>query len=565
MSWLFGILQKENQPAIDFDPDEDFQKAEIDNLFVAASKNSKTAFLKSTPEFISAFTGVPIFNENGRKKLFDSNSSSNYLSVDVNNLNGHFVWLKYSNNVLEIYTDTFGLRELYYIHTKEQLVFSTRKDLLTNYISGIRIDLKEFSTLWFTNFQLSHNSILAGIKRLGPGGKIIFNGKKVKIENKNFTKSVVQNPIEKFYESVKNYCLIENENNQKISLGLSGGIDARLILAMLIKNKNDFNCHTLVNEENNDLKIARKICSSLGLKHKILYREEINIAEYEKEILRFYRNIPPKIPLTQLFDFGIFGIDYLKNYILIDGGFGEFYRRQYLNKIFLRGYGKFNIQEAGNIKNILFAPKPLIFGRETKHQMEKFITEHIRKMILSFPQPKNKKELSDVLDMISVNFMLPNVYGPGQIVLDQKFISFMPLTQIDTINNGFNIRLEQKSDSKLFKKIIKNSNGKLSRISLVKNNLENSFGLNDKFVMLKLLLDRKFIKKNNFERYKILYTSKEYIMDLLNNTDTKNNDYLSNSENLKITTHFFNGDLSKGIFVDWLLTFIWWSKANKIL
>ncbi len=564
MSWLFGILQKSKQSKFNFKLDEDFQKVELDNLFVAISKNSKTAFIKSTPTSISAYVGVPIIEENNKKKLLNKKSFYNSNSINVNNLFGHFVWLNYSNNVLELFTDTLGLRELYYVDSEKQFIFSTRIDLITKFLAEANIDIKEFSTLWLTNFQLSNNSIVNEIKRLGPGGEIIFSNSKIKISHNKFVKTTVKSPLEKFPRIISDYCSVEKDSH-KVSLGLSGGIDARVILSFLLKSENDFSCHTIINEEDNDLKIASELCNTLDLRHKLIERENINLAEYEKDILQFYKNIPPKIPLTQLLDFGIYGKEYLQNYILQDGGFGEFYRRQYLSRIFLRGFSKFNLEKAENIKNILYAPKPQIFKDEVSIQLENSVDGFVKELISSFPIPRSENELAEILDLISINFMLPNVYSPGQIILDQNYISFMPLTQKDTINCGMNILFNEKSDSKMFKKIIKNSNSKLTRINLVKNNLENPFWLNNKLVMLRLVINRKFARQKNFERYRILYNSKEYILDLINDINTKNNEYLSYSENIKFTNQFFNGDLSKGSFVDWLCTFVLWSRANSVL
>ena len=98
-----------------------------------------------------------------------------------------------------------------------------------------------------------------------------------------------------------------------MSLALSGGIDSRLVLSILLKNEQKFKCHTLVNEENKNLKISEKICKIFELEHELLPRENINIAENEEQILHYYKNIPPTIPLTQLLDFGFYGINYLKD------------------------------------------------------------------------------------------------------------------------------------------------------------------------------------------------------------------------------------------------------------
>ncbi len=564
MSWLFGILNKQKQSKINFELEEEFQSVQNVKLFIAASKHSETTFLDFSQTGINAFVGIPIIERNNEKVILTTEQSLKFRQINIEELSGHFVWLTYSRDILNIYTDVFGLREVYYLDSENQFIFSTRIDLIKKHILKSNLNINEFSTLWLTNFQLSHNSILKGIKRLGPDGRITFHNNKLEIGNEKFSKTTIKNPAQKFSKVLLQYSKIKDENKNKISLALSGGIDARLILAYLMKSGNNFNCHTLINEENKDLKIADEICRTFNLNHQKIKRKNFDLAKSENEILQYYKYIPPQIPVTQILDFAIYGKKYLRNHILFDGGFGEFYRRQYLSKLFLRGSSKFNLSETENIKNILYASKPNIFDEEVNSQMVNSLNGFIKELISSFPEPKNKNELAEILDLISVNFMLPNVYGPGQIILDQNFISVMPLVQKETINSGMNIPLKQKKDSLLFKELIKQNNKKLSGINLVKNNSENPFWLNTKLVMLRLIIDRKIKKHKNFERYKIFYNSKEYILDLLNETNVKNNNYLSHSKNNKIAAQFFNGELSMGRYLDWLLTFILWNKANKI-
>ncbi|MCB0742509.1 MAG: hypothetical protein KDC67_01285, partial [Ignavibacteriae bacterium] len=343
MSWLFGILQKRKLLSLEFNCEEEFQKAETDNFSFIISKNNHSTFLNTSQNKIQALVGIPILDDKGKKKLFTNSDFKKPDLLQQEYLFGHFVFLNYSNNNLEIFNDTFGLRDLYYIDSEEQFIFSTRIDLLSKYTSNSEINSIEFSSLWLTNFQLSNNSIHQNIKRLGPAGKIIFNGSEIKISNKKFEKNEIKNPHELFSETIDSYSSIKNVDSKTISLGLSGGIDSRLILASLLNSENIFSCYSLVNEETNDLKISEKICEIFSIEHKLIFRENLNIADREQEIIQYYKTIPPVIPLTQLLDFGFYGKEYLSKFLLLDGGFGEFYRRQFLKKIFLKGYKIFSV------------------------------------------------------------------------------------------------------------------------------------------------------------------------------------------------------------------------------
>jgi hypothetical protein len=159
--------------------------------------------------------------------------------------------------------------------------------------------------------------------------------------------------------------------------------------------------------------------------------------------------------------------------------------------------------------------------------------------------------------------MLPNIFGPGQTILDQNFISFMPLAQKEIINIGLNIPQQLKTGGKFIKGIIKETEKKLTGINLVSSNLEYNFYLNYKLAIIKLLVHRKLIKQHNYKRYNVFLNSREYIFDLLNSNTIKNNQYLAHSKISKIVSEFFKGDYSKGSYLDWFLTFSLWAQANR--
>ncbi|PID62542.1 MAG: hypothetical protein CR986_01285 [Ignavibacteriae bacterium] len=562
MSWIYGVLQKKGILNANFKLKEECRSLERKNFYLALDKQSY--LLTSEENNIEAVIGVPIVTFNSKKIILTEKNLNSITTITPNELDGHFIHLKFENEKLKIQNDIFGLRDLYFINSKEQFIFSSRIDLLAKHLKKLSLKSANFSSLWLTNFQLSHNSILNEIQRLGPGGKILIDKNQINIHNNKFKKiGSIQNPKEIFQNLLSEFCLIQSEYD-KSSLGLSGGIDSRIVLSFLLKEKDNFVCHSILNEEDKDLKVSKEICEKLNIELNLIEREKINLTDYENDILNFYQNISPVIPLTQLLDFGIFGVNYLKNYLILDGGFGGFFRGQYLKKIRLQGYEKFNLDNWQNVKKNLYAPKPKIFNKDFISILERDLDESVIRFMEKFGNLKSNEEMLEVLDLIAVHFMLSNIYNPGQTILDQKFNAFMPLAQKEVINTGMNISFKAKVDSKYFKNIIKNNNQLLSKIGLVNNNLENPYWLNYKFVMLRLLLSRKFSKKNNFERYKILYNSKEYILDLLSQKSTKENIYLNSKVNGKFAKEFFKGDLSKGYFIDWLLAFILWYRANNL-
>ena len=435
--------------------DEEFQKQKLDNLLLFVGGNSNTSYLSLKSNSLFAYVGVLLKKNNERIKILNNSNNDSYFLTDNTEFDGHYVIISFSNGVLKISNDKFGLRELYYYETEENFLFSTRLDLLLQFASECSINFNAFASLWLTNFQLSHSSILNKINRLGPSGRIIFENDKITIRNNKFVKSEIKSSRLDFRNELKNYCDPDASNQKSISLALSGGIDSRLIMSELLNVEQKFRCHTFINDDDKDLEIAKKLCDKYNINHTLLDREKVSLEIIEKKVLNLYKHISPNIPITQLLDFVFYGNNYLSDKLILDGGFGGFYRRQYLNKIYLKGPGIFNVRNIDKIETLLFAAKPSIFNNEILSQMSKGFSIDINNLIQSFDSPKTKEELAEILDLISIRYMLPAIYSSGQISLDQHYLSYMPLIQEKLISLAMNIPQKDREDSIFIKNLIR--------------------------------------------------------------------------------------------------------------
>ncbi|MCW8850080.1 MAG: hypothetical protein OQJ81_08910 [Melioribacteraceae bacterium] len=562
MSWLFGALQKKNSPDINFVIEEDYQKQKLDNLLLFVGGNSNTSYLNLKSNKLFAYVGVLLKNHNDRINIINNSNVGEDFPLVYTEFDGHYVQVNYSKGILNISNDKFGLRELYYYETDNQFIFSTRLDLIIPYASDSSINFNAFGSLWLTNFQLSHSSIFNKINRLGPSGRIICENNEIFIHNKKFVKSETGNSKPNFSKELASFCNPDDLNNKSISLALSGGIDSRLILSELLKVEKKFSCHTFINDDDKDLEIAQILCEKHKIKLALIDRDKLSLESIEQKVLSLYKHISPNMPITQLLDFVFYGNSYLSDKLILDGGFGGFYRRQYLNRIYLNGYS--NLNNNDKVKSLLYAPKPAIFNYEISSQMTDGLNLDIINLIEKFETPKTKEELAEILDLISIQYMLPAIYSSGQISLDQHYLSYMPLVQENLINLGMNIPQKDRRDSIFIKNLIKDTEQGLERVHLVNNNVKYPYRLNYKVAMVKLLIHRKLLKRNNYSRYNVYINSRDKIYDLVNSSDFRNNHFFDQKNIHNQVEQFFNGNYSLGTYLDWALSFYYWSKANGL-
>lgn len=118
-------------------------------------------------------------------------------------------------------------------------------------------------------------------------------------------------------------------------MSLSGGMDSKVILSYSLKIKEiNFDTHTFGDPNHPDSEIARSIAKGFGIGHE-QFNQGIPDAEKSIEDIREYTSQTlvnnAASAVLQLQNYS-----YLKgrNVVLIDGGFGEIWRREFFYKLF---------------------------------------------------------------------------------------------------------------------------------------------------------------------------------------------------------------------------------------
>jgi len=555
MSWLFGYFGNSQKLKIE-PPEIPIHQFKNSNLILFAGGNKQTCFSKSpSVDSCWAVVGVGLKSTDDGYKLLDETDWNLQLTsnqVNLNSLNGHFVALKYANSELNFMTDALGLKEIFIVKVKEGFGFSTRIDWL-KYFLDPELDLKEFGARWLLQNQISRNCIIKNVSRLVCGNARI----------RNHSLSVEQNLWQPGFETSRNGQTFDSSlkkllsfQDKKISLSLSGGLDSRLLLSYLaLKNSDLWDTHTFGDPNHPDSVVASKLMKSLSLENELIDDELPSVDELINLVKTYSVQSIVTNPISSVLNLRFYkNLSGEKN-IIVDGGFGEIWRRTFANRLLLFGKNALEKKNAKETAKFLRYYRADIFLEEALIDMEKGIVDQFDNLFDEMPDLTSIRP-PKWIDLFSIHSRLPNYYAPEQTRVDLYVISIMPLVQKDIINLIFSINDSDKANGKLFKQLIKFNAPRLTKNPLVKGNIMHSFNSSSISARLKSKIKNRmglYYQSNN--QINLFKSLKEFVGDTFSSAEVRNYDYYDSSKIDFVLNSFLSRQSSYNSELDWLLSF----------
>ncbi|MFO7448258.1 MAG: hypothetical protein R6W90_18005 [Ignavibacteriaceae bacterium] len=565
MSWFFGYTGVHN-------PSIENYIGSINNapgFKVIGSKNIKLIFnenddnilydLESSGKGI-VISGMPVYDQ----KLLDISEIRNISWPNGKATDGHFAAVRFDEHSIELFNDPLGLRDIYTKREGENIIFSTRIDIIIKYSGTHEINLKELSTLWLLPHQISWGTLIKGIEKLGPGGKLVIKNNDVNFRrvdwHPDFTTRTNTND---FYSNLHEAVTLPFRYGCNLNLGLSGGIDSRVLLQILLSSRyKNWGTHTFGDESLPDGFIAKKISDEMGLKHYFLKNSE-------PELNSLFENYSLQLGLSasvsEMINYPFYSFLKDEGYTVIDGAYGEIFRRAYLNRFLFTGREALLNKDVSKIFSLLTKEKAGIFNTDVNIKLTEFAKENVNQILNELDSPADIGA-ENWLDMFFIKTKVANVSGPSQALLDTISFSYMPLIQPSVLSSGFSLNPSEKKNESFFKSIIKNGNNNLSSYPLVKDNIYYPFGLNmfSSRVLQKIKKRLGFVYKNK-TKYRILLGLRNYAQDRLNSQDVRSFDmYDIKKIDALIRGYYEGGKIELSAQVEWWITFeIWRESISK--
>ncbi len=567
MSWIFGFsgnLSEQKKLSLSSLFPVPQVKVDEHRLFIAAGGPDYTLNFSAENRWL--MLGIGIGGDADKRKLLLKDDWENIISKEsFRDPEGHFILIKWDKEKISFYNDPVGLRTIYFYKDKAGIYFSSNLDWITTVMEKVEIDFMEFGSRWIAYNQLSNNSFIYNIEKLPPSSSAVLTHGAVKIETENWFPDIKPSDPEKLFANVRGLLAVDIPDAIKVTFGLSGGLDSRFLLSFLLQERNPkLSIHTFGYNDDADLQVAKKISEELALKCNFLHPRELGSGQFFNRAGEYAAAAQLVEPVSSYVKLAVLNNKYFEDKFLVDGALAEFARRQFLNRLLIKGKSALqNKNYAGVLKHLL-VPKPKLFKEEFEEMMLDNAEEQLRKIFELFPDP-GEIGIENFVDFLVVKYRIPNYFGPEQTRLDGILPGIMPFAQRSTISASLSIPVKLRKNSQLFYNAIHKNYPALENYPLVKNSTVYPYGLSSMASYAYTRL-KKTISKNPQEESicGLFRVHEKTIREIITREAVREYKPYDEESVMSIINDFYSGKQKSADNLNWLLTFELFRKKLNI-
>ncbi|MFH0735918.1 MAG: hypothetical protein V1773_15325 [bacterium] len=570
MSWFCGVIGNFNKNDTDYF--EDFRTNTSKNIckenfyLLIGQKDINICFKAKTADEGFCISGIGLEKTERGFKLLTSETWSNFCtSIEGVDLpDGHYCGVIWKNNKITFFNDPLGIKYIYILEKNNKVYFSNRLDILTKTITKFSIDLNELMPAWFLTAKTSTKSLITNITRLN-GIFEFINGKSVKNLQHNWLPNFTNKAtVLDFNITLKNILQLFINNNKDLYLGFTSGLDSRLLLSYLLKNKeNNWGTFTFGNNELPDVKYSKIISDKLNFRHLIYDYEVPSTDQLISELTKYICYTGTSIPISEMIQFGMHKHFADNNKLMVDGSYGEIYRRQMLNKLLLLGKNDLLNKDSQNISKYVKSSRPNIFNTDFASIINNSINASILEIFDLLP-PVQELGFENWLDLYAIKVKLPNTTALSQQCLDSICTAYTAFIQPSLLNIGLLLPFKERKNGKMFRSLIKQNSPELTKFPLVKNQAAYPYRFGNKASWLWTKAKGKIVPPYKWNlNIQVLDLLKGYINDKIDSSIVKQNNIYNHQLIKQAVEEYYKGNTSYAEIVEWFITFELWQDSLR--
>ena len=562
MSWLLGFLGTSLSPTrreglVSLHPSGSVTEA--DGFYVASGGLPETHHLGTN----WAVVGLGLRYEDTHTSPLNHADWDRLLTPhapDLRSLDGHFVAVRWQPGEVVCLTDPLGVRTLYLTTLPDGTAFSTRLDWLARLSGNTALDLFALGSHWLTFNQLSSASLLKGIQRLGPGGKATLTPTSTTLTEHPWSPRSTTPDPDAFARTLTAFLHPALPEGRTLSLGLSGGLDSRLLLALRASDREGFATHVFGDPEHPDAQLSRSLAAHLGLAQRS-YQPPLPDPDTCLSLLRTHVAQTQAIsPASSALGLWHYPRLYDDGAWLIDGGFGEVARRQFMNRLWHRGRAALRSGKPEAILPYLHVNRAEVFMQDALIDMQHGADAEIEKLLDSLP-PRETLGEAGLLDLIGVRTRLPNFFGYEQNRLDGLIPGYMPFAQPSVLEAVFRTPLPLRQNGRFFRDLIRTRQPGLARFPLVKGTQTYPFRLGPVGAMVWTKAKARLRPSyRNIMRLAFLEALRPYALEAAATAHRHFGEY-DPAKLTALVEGYYQGKHNRAAEVDWWLAFETWRQV----
>lgn len=560
MSWIFGLIANSNL----FDDFNHKLKQNLPSNHKVIRTSHHLIFINDdinvyySEEQKFILRGLGFANRNNEFYQMDNADWENYCrNISEKDIAGQYLRIVWNDKQISFSNDFFGLNTIYLFRVKEVIYFSTRLDYLCKFIDSPGLNINAFAGRWLLFNQLTDEALIDNVIKLKPNSEIKVIGSKITSStNEESVRDFVSR--EPFLIKLQRFSKVISSNGFCISLGLSGGLDSRVLLECLVNSELDFKLHSFGKMDDADVLISSRISRSLNLEHHILdYNIQPDLSQLTEFITlnEFIDTIS-----TYLLTSGIHS-DYFKNKILVDGAGGELFRRQFFNRLIYFGKKAYHDKNPEALMKYFTHYRADIFNDKVTLEIHKAALNQISSALEFI----NNTDLENFADTVTALTRFPNYYGPEQNRLNTHIQSYMPFVNKELYSILPEIPLRDRRNNRMFYEFLRSSKNRLSSFELVKDGVTYPFGMSSQLVYLITMVKRKLLKiKRNCLTDDFYLKNKNMVLEILESDIIRANELYDHKKIKFIIRNAYTEKNYNFNQLDWLFSFELFRRALNL-